>query len=96
MASFATVGTSILSESTQILWLHQMDGQQPGDPQKAAAAAMIQVVNHPNPPLRLVLGADMLEVIHAKLGTVAADLADWKDVSIDTAFEGVAVSVISG
>lgn len=94
MASFATVGTSILSESTQILWLHQMDGQQPGDPQKAAA--IIQGVNHPNPPLRLVLGANTLEVIHAKLETVAADLADWKEVSINTAFEGVAVSVIGG
>jgi len=42
-------------------WLRQMDGQQPGDPQKAAAA-MMQVVEHPAPPLRLVLGADAVEV----------------------------------
>jgi NAD(P)-dependent dehydrogenase (short-subunit alcohol dehydrogenase family) len=84
-----------MTSGQMLQWLHQMDGQQPGDPQKAAAA-MIQVVNHPNPPLRLVLGADTLEVIHAKLETVAADLADWKDVSINTAFEGVAVSVIGG
>ncbi|ASC73239.1 short-chain dehydrogenase family oxidoreductase [Halomicronema hongdechloris C2206] len=40
-------------------WLRQMHGQQPGDPQKAAAA-MMQVVDHPDPPLRLVLGADAL------------------------------------
>jgi NAD(P)-dependent dehydrogenase (short-subunit alcohol dehydrogenase family) len=76
-------------------WLRQMDGQQPGDPKKAAAA-MIQVVNSPNPPLRLVLGSDVLEAIHTKLAAVAADLAAWKDVSIDTAFEGVAMSAIGG
>jgi hypothetical protein len=76
-------------------WLRQMDGQQPGDPKKAAAA-MIQVVNHPNPPLRLVLGSDTLGAIHAKLEAVAADLAPWKDVSINTTFEGVAVSAIGG
>lgn len=76
-------------------WLHQMDGQQPGDPKKAAAA-MIQVVNHANPPLRLMLGADVLDAVHAKLQAVAGDLANWKDVSINTAFEGVAVNAIGG
>ncbi|NJO42744.1 MAG: SDR family NAD(P)-dependent oxidoreductase [Cyanobacteria bacterium CRU_2_1] len=76
-------------------WLHQMDGQQPGDPKKAATA-MIQVVNHSNPPLRLVLGADVLEVVHAKLEAVAADLAEWRHVSVNTVFEGAAVSAIGG
>lgn len=76
-------------------WLSQMDGQQPGDPQKAALA-MMQVVNHPNPPLRLALGADTLEAFHAKLEAVATDLAAWKDVSTNTAFEGIAVNSIGG
>ncbi|HEY9643481.1 MAG TPA: oxidoreductase, partial [Coleofasciculaceae cyanobacterium] len=56
-------------------WLQQMNGQQPGDPDKAAIA-MIQAVNHPNPPLRLVLGADTLEAIYAKLEAVSTDLAN--------------------
>ncbi|HEY9664044.1 MAG TPA: SDR family oxidoreductase [Allocoleopsis sp.] len=82
--------------SAQMLeWLRQIDGQQPGDPKKAAVA-MIQAVNHPNPPLRLVLGADTLEVIHAKLEAVAADLDAWKNISINTAFEGVAMTAIGG
>jgi len=76
-------------------WLRQMDGQQPGDPKKAAAA-MMQVASHPNPPLRLVLGMDTLEAIYAKLEAVAAELAAWQDISINTAFEGVEVSTIGG
>ncbi len=84
-----------VTSSQMLQWLRQMDGQQPGDPKKAAAA-MIQVVNHPNPPLRLVLGSDALDAIHAKLATAAADLAAWKDISINTAFDGVAVSAIGG
>lgn len=76
-------------------WLQQMNGQQPGDPQKAAIA-MIQAVNHPNPPLRLVLGADTLDAVYAKLEAVATDLADWKNISINTAFDGVTVSAIGG
>jgi NAD(P)-dependent dehydrogenase (short-subunit alcohol dehydrogenase family) len=82
--------------SAQMLeWLRQMDGQQPGDPKKAAVA-MIEAVKHPNPPLRLVLGADTLEVIHAKLEAVAADLEAWKDISMNTAFEGVPMTAIGG
>lgn len=90
-----TIDDYTATSGQMLQWLRQMDGQQPGDPKKAAAA-MIQVVNSPNPPLRLVLGADVLDAIHAKLATVVAELADWKDVSINTAFDGVTVSAIGG
>ncbi|WP_228061507.1 SDR family oxidoreductase [[Phormidium] sp. LEGE 05292] len=76
-------------------WLQQMNGQQPGDPHKAALA-MIQVVNHSHPPLRLVLGADTLDAVHGKMEAFEADLAAWRDISINTAFEGAAVSAIGG
>lgn len=76
-------------------WLRQMHGQQPGDPHKAAAA-MMQVVNHPKPPLRLMLGADTLDAVQAKLDAVAADLATWQDVAINTAFVGTTVGAIGG
>jgi NAD(P)-dependent dehydrogenase (short-subunit alcohol dehydrogenase family) len=76
-------------------WLQQMDGQQPGDPRKAATA-MIQAVNCANPPLRLVLGADVLEAVQAKLQAVAADLATWNDVSLNTAFTGTVMGAIGG
>lgn len=90
-----TIDDYTATSGQMLQWLRQMDGQQPGDPKKAVAA-MIQVVNSSNPPLRLVLGADALDAIHAKLATVAAELADWKDVSINTAFDGVATSAIGG
>lgn len=76
-------------------WLKDMDGKQPGDPDKAAAA-MIQVVESDNPPLRLALGADAVDTIDAKLESVKAELDAWKAASIDTAFEGAVVGAIGG
>jgi NADP-dependent 3-hydroxy acid dehydrogenase YdfG len=61
-----------------------MDGKQPGDPVKAVAA-MIQVVESDDPPLRLALGEDVVNGITKKLESMKADLEQWKDVSIDTA-----------
>ncbi len=76
-------------------WLESMDGKQPGNPDKAAEA-MIQVVESDKPPLRLALGADAVETIAAKLEAVRGELDAWKQVSIDTAFEGAAVGAIGG
>jgi NAD(P)-dependent dehydrogenase (short-subunit alcohol dehydrogenase family) len=76
-------------------WLKDMDGKQPGDPDKAAAA-MIQVVESDKPPLRLALGADAVGAIDAKLESVKAELDAWKQVSIDTAFEGAVIGTIGG
>lgn len=83
-----------ISTSGQMLsWLQRNDGKQPGDPDKAVAT-MIEVVESNNPPLRLVLGADAFEAIEAKLKSVMAELAEWKQVFLDTAFEGVTVGAI--
>ena len=37
-------------------------------------------------PLRLVLGADAVERVHAKLAQVAEDLETWKSTSVNTAY----------
>jgi len=76
-------------------WLTDMDGQQPGDPAKAAQA-MIEVVESPNPPLRLVLGADAVGAIRGKLAAVEAELDAWEPISLNTAFEGTTVGAIGG
>jgi short-subunit dehydrogenase len=57
------------------------DGKQPGDPVKAALA-MIQVVNTPNPPLRLLLGAGALKRVREKLTAWQKDLAEWEPVTV--------------
>ena len=71
------------------------DGKQPGDPDKAALA-MIQAVESDNPPLRLALGADAIHIIEEKLESVKAELEAWKQVGINTAFEGVEVGALGG
>lgn len=76
-------------------WLREMDGKQPGDPDKAAEA-MIQAVESDNPPLRLALGEDAVSAIDEKLHSVKAELDAWKEVSLDTAFEGAVFSAIGG
>ncbi len=69
-----------------------MDGKQPGDPVKAAAA-MIQVVESDDPPLRLALGEDAVNGIIQKLESMRAGLEQWKDVSINTALEAVSAGL---
>ncbi|MEV6443826.1 oxidoreductase [Amycolatopsis sp. NPDC051716] len=61
-----------------------MDGTQPGDPAKAAAA-IVRAVGSDDAPLRLALGADAVEAIRAHHEAVAADLAAWEEVSRATA-----------
>ncbi|PSB26691.1 oxidoreductase [Stenomitos frigidus] len=96
LAAPATLMDEYASTSGAMLqWLKDMDGKQPGDPDKAAAA-MIQVVESDNPPLRLALGADAVETIAAKLESVKTELDAWKQVSIDTAFEGAVIGAIGG
>lgn len=83
------------TSGAMLQWLKDMDGKQPGDPDKAAAA-MIQAVESADPPLRLALGADAVDTIAAKLESVKAELDAWKQVSLDTAFEGAVVGAIGG
>ncbi|MED1791374.1 oxidoreductase [Brevibacillus nitrificans] len=60
--------------------------QQPGDPQKAAQA-MIDIAFVENPPLRLMLGSDTLEMVATKINHLQADMDAWKHVSVSTGFD---------
>lgn len=61
-----------------------MDGSQPGDPAKAAAA-ILQALDTPSPPRRLALGADAVEHIGATLDARRAELDTWATLSRSTA-----------
>jgi NADP-dependent 3-hydroxy acid dehydrogenase YdfG len=78
-----------------IEWNQDINGNQPGDPEKAAAA-MIQVVASEHPPLRLALGEDAIQGIEQKLQSVQDELETWKTISLNTAFAGATVSAIGG
>jgi NAD(P)-dependent dehydrogenase (short-subunit alcohol dehydrogenase family) len=64
-----------------------LDGQQPGDPAKAAIA-MVDVTERPEPPLRLPLGAYALTAIREKLDLVRRDIDAGEATAIAADFPG--------
>ncbi|WP_158883876.1 oxidoreductase [Amycolatopsis anabasis] len=60
-----------------------MDGTQPGDPAKAAAA-ILRVVGEENPPLRLALGRDAVTNIRAHNERLRSELDEWEELSTST------------
>lgn len=60
-------------------------GQQLGDPTKAAAA-VLQVLDAPNPPVHLLLGSDALRLVAAGRAAVEDDFRTWAEVSRSTDF----------
>ncbi|GAA2793634.1 oxidoreductase [Streptomyces showdoensis] len=62
------------------------DGGQAGDPAKAAAAVLAALAAE-EPPLRLALGPDAIDAIHAHLEQVRGDLAAWEKVGRETGFD---------
>jgi NAD(P)-dependent dehydrogenase (short-subunit alcohol dehydrogenase family) len=56
------------------------DGNQPGDPHKAVNA-MIDIANHPNPPLRLLLGSDAYDRALANLKSVESEFLSWEETT---------------
>jgi NAD(P)-dependent dehydrogenase (short-subunit alcohol dehydrogenase family) len=62
------------------------DGQQPGDPAKAAAA-ILTVLGADKPPLRLPLGNDAADAISASLDKARDELAAWDPVTRSTDFD---------
>jgi NAD(P)-dependent dehydrogenase (short-subunit alcohol dehydrogenase family) len=62
------------------------DGQQPGDPRKAAAA-IVQALDAPETPLRLVLGEDAIGGVRSRLERLKDELSDWEQLGRATAFD---------
>ena len=65
-------------------YMDGVDGTQPGDPRKAAAA-IVAALDAPDAPLRLALGDDAVDAIRAKHERLRADLDAWEHVSRATA-----------
>ncbi len=58
-------------------------GAQPGDPVKGVAA-IIDMVETDNPPLRLPLGEDAVTAIDEKLDSVKKNVDEWRETAINT------------
>lgn len=59
------------------------DGQQTGDPAKAAAV-ILMAVDHDNPPLHLPLGPAAFAIIERKIQAYSRDCEAWRNVASDT------------
>jgi NAD(P)-dependent dehydrogenase (short-subunit alcohol dehydrogenase family) len=57
-----------------------LSGRQPGDPARAAAA-IVQMVEAPEPPLRLLLGKAALRAARLKLAAVQKDFDAWAELT---------------
>jgi hypothetical protein len=62
-----------------------MNGNQPGDPDKAADV-LIKMSNEERPPLHLFLGHDAYNMAYAKMEDVKKDLEQWKVDTLSTSF----------
>jgi NAD(P)-dependent dehydrogenase (short-subunit alcohol dehydrogenase family) len=69
--------------------MDSLDGTQPGDPRKAAAA-ILAALDAPDPPLRLALGDDAVDNIRAAHERRQADLDGWEALARATALNEVA------
>ncbi|WP_183565513.1 SDR family NAD(P)-dependent oxidoreductase [Mucilaginibacter sp. SP1R1] len=64
----------------------KMDGEQAGDPEKAAAS-IIKIAGEDNPPLYLLLGGDAYNRALNKLDTLHNEIREWQDLTCSTDFE---------
>ncbi len=74
-------------------WFKEMDGQQPGNPAKAAQA-IIQAVENPTPPVRLALGTDAMNLIQDKLESVKMGLDRWQQVTVSTDYTNSPIEAV--
>ncbi|MGW5648600.1 oxidoreductase [Saccharopolyspora sp. NPDC003752] len=61
-------------------------GHQPGEPAKAAAA-LLEIVAAEQPPARLLLGGDALELVKAGRDAAARETRAWEELSASTDFD---------
>lgn len=62
------------------------NGQQPGDPERAAGI-LITLAENPEPPLQLLLGADAYNRASEKLRLMQEALEKWKTITISADFQ---------
>jgi NAD(P)-dependent dehydrogenase (short-subunit alcohol dehydrogenase family) len=74
-----TVGTFVAG-------LESGNGHQPGDPGKLVAAIR-QLAITTDPPLRLPLGSDSVNLVENKINSVVKELSQWRDLALSTDYK---------
>jgi NAD(P)-dependent dehydrogenase (short-subunit alcohol dehydrogenase family) len=70
--------------TTNRAWWESMNGKQEGDPAKLAAA-LVQIVDQDNPPVRWVAGADAVAAVEQKARDLLAQVDAYRDISTSLA-----------
>jgi len=65
--------------------ISDIDGKQPGDPERAAKI-IFDLSRHPNPPTQLLLGAGVLASYREKLDEMKTSLKQWEEVTLSADF----------
>ncbi len=66
--------------------MNKINGTQPGDPKKLAAALM-KIVEEENPPLHLLMGKDSYERVTVYYNTQIEEVEKWKELTFSTNFD---------
>lgn len=66
-------------------FFQERNGKQQGDPNKFSAA-VLQIIAEENPPLRLTLGPDAVEVLEGKIESLRTNLEAYRALSTSTSF----------
>lgn len=73
------------ARQSQTAHQNEIDGNQPGDPDKAINV-LIEMSKEQNPPLHLFLGQDAYDISKNKLEEVSSQLENWKNYTLSTGF----------
>lgn len=73
------------ARDSEVQHTQRIDGNQPGDPDKAARA-LIAIYESPKPPLHLFLGSDAVKMAEAKQEEIKQAISEQRAVSISTDF----------
>lgn len=76
------------ARASQAMHENDINGNQMGDPEKAAAV-LIEIAESANPPLHLFLGQDAYDFAKVKIEAVQKDMSVMEELATSTAFEEV-------
>ena len=65
--------------------MEQMDGNQPGDPDKLVKA-LVRITEDKNPPVHLLMGPDTYQTVVEKRKEDEKEVEAWKEVTVNTNF----------
>jgi NAD(P)-dependent dehydrogenase (short-subunit alcohol dehydrogenase family) len=66
-------------------YLKNMNGRQPGDPDKLVDA-LIKITDEPNPPVHLLMGPDAYKIVTEKRKAENDEFEAWKHITLSTDF----------